>query len=437
MALQNRTGRIAQSSCLMSEAKREVLSLDGDSKSGANPAGNGLQSRFFGCLVGAAIGDALGAPVEGLSQAAIREDPLFAEEGVRVMISQKDMKSWKDIAKSMACTVDELGATRPSGSYTDDTCLMIATARALISSGKRDQNGKSGAASPSCETFGRALAETYAEIEKSSMKGLRGFGSGTEKILKALLEGRVTPSKSGTFLRKDGSNRNGGAMRIAPIGLVYRNAKLASLRHIVKEACWPTHVHAEGIDGALAVAYVVSRCISAKSPADFLQTQSEEGLLRELNSKVCVTDALRRRFKALEESWKSVSKHQCFRWKDSEAEYDIKITTKIRDDPKDWVQIKASDAAAVAIWMFLRHGIMLDDKYGAVINEQSLNPTEALVRTISLGGDTDTLACIVGSMIGALHGPSIFPKKWLNDLERGTELGSNLFEEIAKKLVEL
>jgi len=109
----------------------------------------------------------------------------------------------------------------------------------------------------------------------------------------------------------------------------------------------------------------------------------------------------------------------------------------IRDEAKDWVQIKASDAAAISVWMFLRHGIMLDDKSGAAINKKDLNPTEALVRTISLGGDTDTLACIVGSMIGALHGPSILPKKWLNNLECGTGLGSNLLLEIAKKLTKL
>ena len=40
-----------------------------------------------GCLLGAFIGDALGAPVELSSAAAIRADPLFAAGGVRHMVS--------------------------------------------------------------------------------------------------------------------------------------------------------------------------------------------------------------------------------------------------------------------------------------------------------------------------------------------------------------
>ena len=62
-----------------------------------------LKSRFMGALVGTAIGDALGAPVEGWSM-----------ERVSSMYSKG--KGWKMIY----------------GRYTDDTEMMIGVAESLI-----------------------------------------------------------------------------------------------------------------------------------------------------------------------------------------------------------------------------------------------------------------------------------------------------------------
>ncbi len=64
--------------------------------------------------------------------------------------------------------------------------------------------------------------------------------------------------------------------------------------------------------------------------------------------------------------------------------------------PDKWFQIRAIDALAYVLFMFGRYGA---------------EPEQCMVRTVALGGDCDTLACIVGSLLGALHGPGWVPSR--------------------------
>jgi ADP-ribosylglycohydrolase len=68
-----------------------------------------MLKRFKGCLIGLAIGDALGAPVEFLDSEKIREQ--YGEQGI------KDFDAWNGFKPGM---------------YTDDTQLSLATARGCI-----------------------------------------------------------------------------------------------------------------------------------------------------------------------------------------------------------------------------------------------------------------------------------------------------------------
>jgi len=64
--------------------------------------------------------------------------------------------------------------------------------------------------------------------------------------------------KTGRIEFPNGSFGNGGAMRIAPVGLVYRNASDDVLRQTVEAALLCTHVHPEAIDGAFIQAKAIS-----------------------------------------------------------------------------------------------------------------------------------------------------------------------------------
>jgi ADP-ribosylglycohydrolase len=60
------------------------------------------------------------------------------------------------------------------------------------------------------------------------------------------------PATTATQFLPGGSYANGGAMRIAPVGLAYRNADAATLQQAVEAALLCTHTHPLGVEGALA-----------------------------------------------------------------------------------------------------------------------------------------------------------------------------------------
>lgn len=86
---------------------------------------------------------------------------------------------------------------------------------------------------------------------------------------------------------------------------------------------------------------------------------------------------------------------------------------------KEIFQIKAIDCFVCALYIFLNN-------YD--------NPREALLYAANLGGDTDTIAKIVGDLSGARHGTSWIPHKW-RDIENENEI-IDIALTLYKKFVE-
>ncbi len=170
------------------------------------------ESSFTGCLLGLALGDALGAPIEGFPPG----------------------KYSPDCSKKLT--------------YTDDTEMMINLARALV---ERD------------EVTGDEIARYFA----SSYNPSRGYGSGTLKVL-SLVSSGVELDRAVRAVFPEGSFGNGAAMRVAPVGLrYYREAEL--LEQAIRESAIATHVHPVGIDGARIMAHSVAFVLK-KMPIDDL-----------------------------------------------------------------------------------------------------------------------------------------------------------------------
>ena len=58
----------------------------------------------------------------------------------------------------------------------------------------------------------------------------RGYSPNAANTLEMLRQGRLSYKESGTWILPDGSHGNGGAVRIAPVGFVYRHSDNATLR---------------------------------------------------------------------------------------------------------------------------------------------------------------------------------------------------------------
>ncbi|NIS63715.1 MAG: hypothetical protein GTO05_00950, partial [Gemmatimonadales bacterium] len=142
--------------------------------------------RYRGCLLGLAVGDALGAPVEFLTDTAIRDR--YGRDGIT------DLVPWDPHA---------------AGSYTDDTQMSLATAHGLLAAFRR--HARDGSADPvsSVHAAYGAWLETQADPRQCRAPG--------QTCMAALASGR-----RGTIDQPLNNSKGcGGVMRMAPVGLAF------------------------------------------------------------------------------------------------------------------------------------------------------------------------------------------------------------------------
>ena len=170
-----------------------------------------------GCLLGQAVGDALGAPIEGWSRGRIR----------RIYGEVRDY-------------IEAAGRARLPGLYTDDTQQALILADVLIEYRGFDPEG---------------ARRLYVELARPSPGLPRGAYRGTGGSFRAALErmAAASPGES-TGVASAG---NGAAMRIAPLGLWYAGDH-AALQQAVIQASRQTHTDPRAIAAASAVAYLAA-----------------------------------------------------------------------------------------------------------------------------------------------------------------------------------
>ncbi len=174
-----------------------------------------LKSKFRGALLGTAVGDAVGAPMEGWSMEKARS-------------AYSDAEGWKMF----------------DGRYTDDTEMMIGVAESLVRN-----NGFNGA----------DMARTF--IQNYDAK--RGYGPGSTGALARIRAGESWETASKQLFGGKGSYGNGAAMRIAPVGLFYYDNP-AALRDVAYQSSQITHAHELGKEGAAVQAFAIALAVRSQ-----------------------------------------------------------------------------------------------------------------------------------------------------------------------------
>ena len=167
-----------------------------------------LRSKFVGCLIGSAVGDALGSSFEG---------------------------SWSSEAK----------IERFSGRWTDDTHMMIGVAESLIANKGFD---------------GSHMTEIF--MKNYEREPWRGYASGPPRVFRWIKSGVAWNEAAKRLFGGAGSYGNGAAMRVAPVGVLYHD-DLEQLRSVAYGQSRITHVHELGMDGAAIQAYAVALAVNA------------------------------------------------------------------------------------------------------------------------------------------------------------------------------
>jgi len=190
--------------------------------------------QFEGCIVGHAIGDALGAPVEFMSRKQV-----LAAHGVRGV---HDMVAWSTPRYAF-----------PRGSYTDDTQMAIATALGVLDALEISRAG-------GLEDIPGAVQARYvAWLESQTDPRQERYPGAT--CIDALSSGHAGCIDDPINDRKG----SGGIMRVSSIGLVERPERAFET---AAEVAALTHGHPTGFLSAGVFADVVSRVVRGVGASD-------------------------------------------------------------------------------------------------------------------------------------------------------------------------
>jgi ADP-ribosylglycohydrolase len=334
--------------------------------------------RYIGCLLGGAVGDALGAPVEFMRLDDILRR--FGSRGIR----------------------DYAPAYGRKGAITDDTQMTLFTAEGLILSRLR-AGGQEDKSIPAFvhEAYLRWLA-TQEVVPQHRLVGRHGTCALVDGILSAYreLHSRRAPGKaclsalaSGRMGTMDAPiNKNskgcGGVMRIAPVGLFLSREKVFDCACRIAAI---THGHPTGFLAAGCLAEII-RHIAGGAALKKAVLLSRQTLAHRSGSGECL-EAVDR---ALDKSETTTPSFEC-----------------VSSLGRGWL---AEEALAIGIYCALAGGSDFEKGICLAVNH---------------GGDSDSTGAVTGNILGALLGAGAIPSRFTADLEL-----RDLIEETATDLYE-
>lgn len=314
--------------------------------------------RALGAFYGLALGDALGMPTQSFSRAQI-----IARFGQ--ITGLVDAPADQPIAPNM-----------PKGSITDDTEQAILVAQLLVDgNGDIDPN-----------TLAQRLIAWEAVMQAKGSQDL--LGPSTKRAIEMILAGH-SPEESGRY-----GTTNGAAMRIAPVGIAADISRPDLFIKAVVQACQVTHNTSLGIASAAAVAAVISSGLSGKKLEHALNAGTEMAYIAEHHGHWVAGGRIGPRIR-----WARHASHECNPDNLGDLLYDV-IGTSV-----------ASQESVVAAFALAQR-----------VASGSLSSFNALCIAASIGGDTDTIAGILGAMLGACAGLEQWPQALIQQVKEVNNL---------------
>ncbi len=305
------------------------------------------RDRALAAFYGLTIGDALGMPTQELPRS--RAAALVDVEGDGFVDAPHD---------------NPISAGMPAGSVTDDTEQALVIAELLI-----EGNGR---------VDPRRQAELMLAWEKSmAARGSQDLlGPSTKRALEAVARGDdpTTTGSSGTT--------NGAAMRVTPVGIAVPPEPLERLVDAVVSVDLVTHDTGIAHAGAVAVAAVVSAGIAGEDFVGALPAAMAAARLGARRGHWSAGPDVARRI-----VWA----------------VDLARTTR---------GARGESAALDVIDQLVGTSLITQESVPAAFAVASLcpdRPWHAVRLAAAVGGDADTIAAIVGAMLGATHGMDAFP----------------------------
>jgi len=241
------------------------------------------------------------------------------------------------------------GPGQPPGTYTDDTQMTTAVAEALLAAGDGD-----------LDPLMHEMAVRFVEWSRSD-KNNRAPGGTCMEGCNKLANG--VPWREAGVARSKGC---GSAMRVAPIGLYYSD-DLDQVAQVARASSLPTHGHDAALEGAAAAALMVAMALRDATPEDMHAEIDRRCSANSPDFAAC---------------WQKLH--------DMVKRGPDKVLTKDALG-EGWV---AEEAVASALYCYWRG----PDDY-----------RQAVLTATNTDGDSDSIATITGSILGARHGIESIP----------------------------
>ena len=338
------------------------------------------ESKGIGCFLGLVIGDALGNLTDG-----------FPLDNNRNLITS--FENYIDTPRI------------PLGLYSDDSAMALCIADSLLSTNYQYD------ASDIKHRFllwwyeglnnGKALVKADPKFYKAKMPlDFNSFGIGTT-IWCSLLTFIKNPNKpqvssKDSFMPKN-SDGNGSIMRLAPIVLAF-NDNFEKMTEISRDQSFLTHHGEEAAECCQLLANILSILLNEETKnltyleekKPFFLYVCKKALMQadlKLSSVICLAQSQQ------EEEWEEDDHNSCeedrnWNWMDQNFNYS---KTRIDKNPT-CIGVYCMDCLAMALHITL----------------YSKDFKEAILKSVNIGGDSDTLAAMVGQIAGCFYGISDF-----------------------------
>lgn len=322
-----------------------------------------MLDRFRGCLLGGAVGDALGAAVEFDSIDGIRRH--FGPGGIR----------------------DFSEAYGRVGAVTDDSQMTMFTAEGCIRSFTRWLNrGLSSPRDVIKHAYGRWLVTQGGRPANASeffdRHALNGWLIDVPELHNRRAPGITCEGALERGEPVEDSKGCGGVMRVAPIGLFGATGQFnGSVFELGSKAVQITHGHPSGYLAGGAMAEIILQIFRGASVRDAVDIAINQ--LSALDDSYEVSSALKGALHLADTQGA-----------DADA---------IPELGKGWI---AEEALAIGVY-----AVLAADTF-----------EEAIVLAVNHSGDSDSTGSIAGQILGARLGVQAIPQRWLSELELRNEI---------------
>lgn len=333
---------------------------------------NTLQDRIRGSLIGGAIGDALGYPVEFI----------YSFEGIQARYGERGITR-------LDTKLHWLGEDEQAGKavVSDDTQMTLFTANGLLNAKKQGISLKYGIC--------RAYIEWYlTQIGMKSPKFRDCWISDVPELNHRRAPGNTCMTALDLIFRgKEPMNNSkgcGGVMRIAPIPLyaaVHDRMSIEEADHLAADAAEITHQHPLGYISAALMAHIIYRLALDIEP-------TQENMKRYIMEGVA---EIRKQYQAHHNDV------ECM------AELAERAILSLDNGKTDLENIghlgegwTGEEALAIALYCSLKHFDSFE---------------EAMIASVNHGGDSDSTGAVTGNILGAAVGYEAIPQFYKDDLE--------------------